>query len=139
MFNRFCVVFIYKVSLCSAATSVPFWTPYRSSSVNKGLYIPKCSYKCVDYWTACCSCDFCGPTSLFKMASNMAAKIGEINVAVIYDTFWYQLNQIWKKVIIINAIINTHPSQNQNGLQNGGQKNYFIFFRLDLLVLINCT
>ena len=59
----------------------------RSPSVNKGFYIPKYSYKCVDYETACCSYDFCGPTSLFKMASKMAAKIGEINVAAIYDTF----------------------------------------------------
>ena len=58
----------------NAANQGPFQTLDRSPPVNKGFYIPKCSYKCVDYETACCTEHFSGPTSLFKMASKMAAK-----------------------------------------------------------------
>ena len=51
------------------------------------------------YKIACFNWDICGPTSHFKMASKMAAKLGKS----IYDTFWYKMNQIWMKCIIINV------------------------------------
>ena len=61
----------------------------RSLSVNiglnKGFYIPKCLNKCVDKETIWCSCNICGPRSLLKMASKMAAKIWKL-ICLLYFT-----------------------------------------------------
>ena len=50
--------------------------------INISFYIPKVLYKCVDYEIVCCSCHVWGLTSLFKMASKMAAvKMKNLNYA----------------------------------------------------------